>query len=114
MAVMDHRFFIKERYMNKGKLQLTLLAPALNQFIRRIGFYDKETCCKVFEFCLELVRDDLVEAKGVTLKSASPKAKAKQVLPDETKDVSAKASKKKSADETKLDLTEAVFADLPE
>ena len=82
MAVMDHKFFIKERYMSKGKLNLTLLAPAMNQFIRRIGFYDKETCCKVFEFCVELIRDDLVEAKGVALKNASPKAKAKAVLPD--------------------------------
>lgn len=103
MAVMDHRFFTKERYMKNGKLQLTLLAPALNQFIRRIGFYDKETCCKVFEFCVELIRDDLVEAKGVALKSAKPKAKAKQVLPDGHEDVSAKTSKKKSADEV-LDL----------
>lgn len=104
MAVMDHKFFIKERYMSKGKLNLTLLAPAMNQFIRRIGFYDKETCCKVFEFCLELVRDDLVEAKGVALKSADPKPKTKKpVLPDGQADVPAKASKKKSADE-KLDL----------
>ena len=103
MAVIDHKFFMKERYMKNGKLQLTLLAPALNQFVRRIGFYDKETCCKVFEFCVELVRDDLVEAKGVALKSAKPAAKAKQVLPDEGKDVPAKTSKQKSADET-LDL----------
>lgn len=103
MSVMDHKFFTKERYFKNGKLQLTLLAPALNQFIRRIGFYDKETCCKVFEFCLELIRDDLVEAKGVALKNAKPKAKAKEVLPDEKADVTAKTSKKKSADE-KLDL----------
>lgn len=103
MAVMDYRFFIKERYMKNGKLQLTLLAPALNQFIRRIGFYDKETCCKVFEFCVELIRDDLVEAKGVALKSVKPKAKAKEVLPDGNEDAPAKASKKKSADEV-LDL----------
>lgn len=103
MAVMDHRFFNKDRYKKNGRLQLTLLAPALNQFIRRIGFYDKETCCKVFEFCLELIRDDLVEAKGVALKKASPKAKAKEVLPDGNEDVPAKASKKKSADDN-LDL----------
>lgn len=103
MAVMDHKFFQKERYLKNGKLQLTLLAPAMNQFIRRIGFYDKETCCKVFEFCLELLREDLVEAKGVALKSAAPKAKAKKVLPAKTEAAPAKAAEVEAADAT-LDL----------
>lgn len=79
---MNEKFFLKERYMRNGRLSLPLLSPELGRFVARMGFYDKETCCKVFEFVAELIRENMVEAKGVALKNVTPKAKAKKaVLP---------------------------------
>lgn len=70
--------FTKERFMRDGKLNMVLLRPALEQFVRRWGYYDKETCCKVFEFVVELFKEDMNEGK----KKSSRRSKSDS-LPNE-------------------------------
>lgn len=71
--------FTRERFIRNGKLQVNLLRHALEQYIRRWGYYDKETTCKVFEFVVELLKEDMgVEKKKQT--SRRPKSSS---LPSE-------------------------------
>lgn len=63
----DKKFpFTKEQFVRNGKLQVNLLRPALEQYIRRWGYYDKETTCKVFEFVVELLQEDMNGGKKKT------------------------------------------------
>ena len=88
---MNEKFFIKERYMRNGALSLPLLTPELGRFVSRMGYYDKETCCKVFDFVAQLLRENMVDPKGVALKNVAPKGKTKKAtLPHKDDEGSAK------------------------
>lgn len=71
--------FSRERFVRNGKLQVNLLRPALEQYVRRWGYYDKETTCKVFEFVVELLREDM----GGVKKTSARRPKSDS-LPSET------------------------------
>lgn len=58
--------FFKEQFIRNGKLQVNLLRPAIEQYVRRWGYYDKETTCKVFEFIVELLKEDMGGGKKKT------------------------------------------------
>lgn len=79
--------FSRERFVRNGKLQINLLRPALEQYIRRWGYYDKETTCKVLEFVVELLQEDM----GV-VKKQSPRRSKSSSLPSEAEAESAKSA----------------------
>lgn len=93
---MNERFFIKERYMRNGRLCLPLLTPELGRFVSRMGYYDKKTCCEVFEFVAKLLRENMDESSSVKLKSVAPKNDSKKAdLPHDDGVATAKVTSKK-------------------
>ena len=58
--------FYREQFIRNGKLQVNLLRPAIEQYVRRWGYFDKETTCNVFEFIVELLREDMGGGKKKT------------------------------------------------
>lgn len=93
---MNEKFFNKGRYMRNGHLSLTLLSPELMRFCARMGYYDKKTCCEVFEFVAELLRENMEDVKGVALKKVTRKADSKKAnLPHDDGAATAKAASKK-------------------
>lgn len=92
---MNEKFFIKERYMRNGKLCLPLLTPELGRFVSRMGYYDKKTCCEVFDFVAQLLRENMEEASNVPLKRVAKKAESKKAnLPQNDDAGSAKPASK--------------------
>lgn len=79
MATKTQIPFNRERFVRNGKLQVNLLRPALEQYVRRWGYYDKETTCKVFEFVVELLKEDM----GVGKKKTSGRHSNPVSLPSE-------------------------------
>lgn len=79
--------FSRECFIRNGKLQVNLLRPALEQYIRRWGYYDKETTCKVFQFVVELLQEDM----GVEKKKVSARRPKSSSLPSEAEAEPAKS-----------------------
>jgi hypothetical protein len=81
--------YCRERFVRNGKLQMNLLRPAIEQYVRRWGYYDKETTCEFFAFVLELFQEDL----GLTKKKTSKQSQKTSSLPNEPKVEPAKSTK---------------------
>ncbi|MBO5833893.1 MAG: hypothetical protein J6R22_02975 [Alphaproteobacteria bacterium] len=79
--------FFREQFIRNDRLQLNLLRPAIEQYVRRWGYYDKETSCKVFEFVVELFKEDM----GVGKKKQSKPASKSVSLPNEAESEPAKS-----------------------
>ena len=80
--------FRREQFVRDGKLQMNLLRPAIEQYVRRWGYYDKETTCEFFSFVLELFQEDL----GVVKKKGSKQSQKTSSLPNEPKVEPAKSA----------------------
>lgn len=80
MAVIDEKFFVKERFMKDGVIKLHLLKPVLEHFVRRMGMFDKKSICNHLEFIVELLHSELGETVNDSKPDEKPvKAKAKKV-----------------------------------
>lgn len=74
MKASANRFMVRDRYIKNGKLKLNLLRPQIEFFVRRWGYFDKETTCKFFEFVVSLLKEDMKQAK--------PKGRSRQNVDD--------------------------------